>query len=105
MFAGSKVVAPVIEAANWSVYNQYVIRVPDRDRVKAALADAGVGSAVYYPMPLHLQECYCGLGYREGDLPESERACREVLALPVYPELTEEQITYVGRHVLKAVGA
>ena len=105
MFAGSKVKAPHIEPANYSVYNQYVIRVPERDRVKAKLAEAGVGSAIYYPMPLHLQECFRPLGYEAGDLPQSESACREVLALPVYPELTEEQVNYVGEQVLKAVGA
>jgi len=102
MFVGTGVQAPSIDPANWSVYNQYVIRVRERDRVKMRLAEAGIGSAVYYPMPLHLQECYRPLGYREGDLPQSERACREVLALPVYPELTEQQVRFVGEEVLKA---
>jgi dTDP-4-amino-4,6-dideoxygalactose transaminase len=104
MFAGTTVKAPVIEPGNYSIYNQYVIRVSDRNEVKAKLAAAGVGSAVYYPTPLHQQECFAYLGYKTGDLPESERACREVLALPVYPELTTEQIRHVGKAVLEAVG-
>lgn len=103
LLAGSKVVTPKIEDGNWSIYNQYVIRVSDRDGVKQKLADAKVGSAVYYPIPLHLQECFQYLGGKEGDLPETERACREVLALPIYPELTEEQIRYVAKQVIEAV--
>ena len=86
-----------------------MVRVPGpegtRDRVKQRLADKGVGTGVYYPIPPHLQECFAYLGYKEGDLPESERACREVLALPVYPELPEEQIRYVARELLAAVAA
>lgn len=102
LLAGSKVTTPPIGEGNWSIYNQYVVRVPDRDAVKQNLAARGVGSAVYYPMPLHLQECFNYLGYRAGDLPESERACREVLALPVYPELAEEQVRYVAEVLLAA---
>ena len=104
IFKGSKVIAPFIDPRNWGIYNQYVIRVPDRDRVKQQLADKGVGTAVYYPLSLHMQECFAHLGGKAGDLPESERACREVLALPIYPELTEEQVTYVAQEVLRAVG-
>jgi dTDP-4-amino-4,6-dideoxygalactose transaminase len=103
LLAGSKAVTPRIEDGNWSIYNQYIIRVPDRDRVKQKLADAKVGTAVYYPIPLHLQECFAYLGGKEGDLAETERACRDVLALPIYPELTEEQIKYVAKQVLEAL--
>jgi dTDP-4-amino-4,6-dideoxygalactose transaminase len=103
-FAGSKVIAPPIESGNESIYNQYVVRVPNRDTVKKRLADTGIGTAVYYPIPLHLQECFKYLGHNEGDFPESERACREVLALPVYPELPKEQVDYVAKELLAAVG-
>jgi dTDP-4-amino-4,6-dideoxygalactose transaminase len=102
LFADTKVKRPVIDAGNWSIYNQYVIRLPNRDAVKQRLADKGIGTAVYYPLGLHLQECFRDLGYREGDLPETERACREVLALPIYPELAEEQVRYVADEVILA---
>jgi dTDP-4-amino-4,6-dideoxygalactose transaminase len=101
MLRGSKVVTPKIDKGNWSIYNQYVVRVQERDAVKARLAEAGVGSAVYYPVPLHLQECFAYLGHKAGDFPESERACGEVLALPVYPELKEAEVRYVAEAVLK----
>jgi dTDP-4-amino-4,6-dideoxygalactose transaminase len=104
IFTGTRVTPPHIEPGNWSIYNQYVIRVPDRDRVKQALAERGIGTAIYYPLPLHLQPCFSNLGYREGDLPETERACREVLALPIYPELEDEQVQYVAQSVRAAVG-
>jgi dTDP-4-amino-4,6-dideoxygalactose transaminase len=104
LLAGSKAVTPHIDEGNWSIYNQYVVRVPERDTIKKKLADRGIGSAVYYPLPLHLQECFKYLGVAQGDLPESERACREVLALPVYPELPEAQVRYVAEELRKIVG-
>ncbi len=103
-FEGTSVVPPKVEPGNWHVYNQYVIRVAERDRVKQVLADKGIGTAIYYPLPLHLQTCFKDLGYREGDLPQTERACREVLALPIYPELDQAQVRYVAEQVLVAVG-
>ena len=103
LFEGSKVITPKIDPANYSIYNQYVIRVPNRDAVKDHLAKHNVGSAVYYPLPLHLQDCFRHLGGKEGDLPETERACHEVLAIPIYPELTEEQISFVAEKVLEAL--
>jgi dTDP-4-amino-4,6-dideoxygalactose transaminase len=103
LLAGSKVQTPVISAGNWSIYNQYVVRAPNRDAVKAHLASKGIGSAIYYPLPLHVQECFAYLGYHEGDFPQSELACKEVLALPIYPELAPEQIRRVANEVLAAV--
>jgi dTDP-4-amino-4,6-dideoxygalactose transaminase len=87
--------APPIRGANHHVFNQYVIRASRRDELRAALTAAGIGSEIYYPVPLHLQECFAYLGHRAGDFPESERATCEVLALPVYPELSEPQLKYV----------
>jgi dTDP-4-amino-4,6-dideoxygalactose transaminase len=98
VLAGSPgVITPAISPGNQSVYNQYVVRVANRDDVKAKLAAAGIGSGVYYPLPLHEQECFKYLGHKAGDFPESERACREVLALPIYPELKAEEVRYVGK--------
>ena len=103
MLAGSPVLAPRIAEGNWSIYNQYVVRVQNRDKVKEALADRGIGSAIYYPLPLHQQECFSYLNYKLGDLPHSERASQEVLALPIYPELPEEHVRYVATELLKIV--
>lgn len=77
------------------VFNQYVIRVAGRDRVRAELQDRGIGTEVYYPLPLHRQECFASLGYAPGSLPHAEQAARNVLALPIYPELSGDQITEV----------
>jgi dTDP-4-amino-4,6-dideoxygalactose transaminase len=79
------------------VFNQFVIRTRDRDAVRRHLAAEGVGTEVYYPLPLHLQPCFASLGYREGDFPVSEALARETLALPIYPELAEDDIAYVAR--------
>lgn len=89
------VCAPQVDEANEHVYHQYTIRARERDALRQHLDVAGVGSAVYYPKALHMQPCFQELGYREGQLPEAERASREVLSLPVFPELTDQQQDYV----------
>ncbi len=86
---------PSVQYNNRHIYNQYVIRVSTRDELRDFLTHEGIGTDVYYPLPLHLQECYRDLGYEEGDFPHAEQAARETLALPIYPELTKEQQKYV----------
>jgi dTDP-4-amino-4,6-dideoxygalactose transaminase len=105
LLAGSKVVTPFVEKGNYSIYNQFIVRVPHRDHVKQALADKGIGSAIYYPIPLHEQECFAYLGHKRGDFPHSEDACKHVLALPVYPELSPGQIEFVAEQLLAAAGS
>jgi len=89
-------VSPVrIDPDNESIFNQYTIRTGRRDALQKHLTARGVGTAIYYPLPLHLQPCFEYLGYRAGSIPESERASREVLSLPVFPELTRAQLDEV----------
>jgi dTDP-4-amino-4,6-dideoxygalactose transaminase len=90
---------PVVRDHCESAYHQYVIRTDRRDELKAHLADRGVASGVYYPLCLHLQECFADLGYAAGDFPEAERASAEVLGLPIYPELTDQQVDYVAESI------
>ena len=95
------IVLPREVVGNHHVYNQYTIRAESRDALRERLTALGIGSGVYYPVPLHLQECFSDLGYREGELPVSERLCHEVLSLPVYPEVGEARID----RVCEAIGA
>jgi len=95
-----RIVPPAPDTRNRHVWNQYVIRVPDgqRDPLRAHLGRCGVGTEIYYPVPVHLQQCFRSLGWRAGDLPVTEQAAAETLALPIFPELTpEEQQTVVAR--------
>jgi len=86
---------PAIKEGNRHIFNQYIIRAPHRDKLRELLRAKGVGTEVYYPVPLHIQRCFEYLGYRKGDFPESERAADETLALPIYPGLSLEQQEYV----------
>ena len=92
--AGLPVGLPAI-ATDRHILNQYVVRLTNRNEVQAFLKEKGIGTEVYYPVPLHLQECFAYLGYKRGAFAESERAAEETLALPVYPELAPAQLEYV----------
>jgi dTDP-4-amino-4,6-dideoxygalactose transaminase len=92
----SHIRTPVIEPNNESIFNQYTIRVERRDELQGYLKARGIGTAIYYPLPLHLQPCFAYLGYKRGSCPESERAAGEVLSLPIFPELTQGQLEDVA---------
>jgi dTDP-4-amino-4,6-dideoxygalactose transaminase len=90
---------PYTAAPAHHVFHQYVVRAFRRDELREFLTARKIGSEIYYPIPLHLQPCFAYLGYREGDFPEAERAAKEVLALPMFPELTEEEQRWVVKSV------
>lgn len=90
-----RITLPVTQPGNYHVFNQYTIRAQRRDELKHFLKEQGIGTEVYYPIPLHVQDCYRSLGYKQGDFPVSEQAAAEALSLPVFAELTDEQLAYV----------
>lgn len=93
---------PFVAPENESIFNQYTLRVADgkRDALQVFLKERGIGTSIYYPLPLHLQPCFAYLGYKQGQLPESERAASEVLSLPIFPELTQAQLDEVVAGVI-----
>jgi dTDP-4-amino-4,6-dideoxygalactose transaminase len=101
MFSGSVVKTPQIEPNNVSIYHQYTILAPKRDELQKYLVKQGVGAGIFYPKPLHLQDCFKGLGYKKGDFPATEELAERVLSLPIYPELETGQIEYAAKTVLK----
>ena len=100
-FAASGIQTPTVSPDCISIFNQYTIRISNRDAVVQALKQEGVGAEIYYPLPMHEQECFAGKCRVVGSLIESEKASRSVLSLPVYPELTQDQLDYVAHSVLQ----
>ncbi len=99
-----ELVTPKIDPQNVSIFNQYTLRATRRDDLQTHLRSRGIGNSIYYPLPLHLQPCFAYLGYSEGAFPESERASREVISLPIYPELTTGQLDEVADAVREFYG-
>ena len=92
---GDSVVTPFVSENNYMIYNQYTIRHSKRDALKSHLESKKIGCMIYYPVPLHLQDCFSELGYKKGDCPITEQVVNEVMSLPVFPELTNDELHYV----------
>ena len=104
-FEGHEAIRPVAEPDGFEgVYHLYVVQVPQRERVRRHLADAGIQTGIHYPIPLHLQPAYRYLGYQPGDFPVAEEAAKNVLSLPIFPEMTDEMVDYVAEKLIRAVG-
>jgi len=97
------VVKPVAASGRSHIYHAYSIRVPQRDEVFASLKKNGIGAAIYYPIPLHLQPAYAQLGYRKGDFPVAEKACEEIISLPIFPHIRPGQISFVAKTIRSAL--
>ena len=101
--SAGRMTLPVEAPGRRHVYHQYVVRVRERDRVRLLVSEQGISTSVFYPIPLHLQKCFRDLGLSEGTFPESEKAAKEVLALPIFPELTETEIERVADALSRAL--
>jgi dTDP-4-amino-4,6-dideoxygalactose transaminase len=98
------VITPQAAVKGRHIFNQYIVRVQNRDALKDHLAERQIGTEIYYPVPLHLQQCFAYLRHSRGDFPESERAAAETLALPIYPELAQAQLDHVIESVAEFYG-
>jgi len=97
-----KIILPFIKEDRLSVWAQFSIRIKNREKIRKYLQEKGIPTAIHYPVPLHLQECFSYLGYKKGDLPVSEKVAEEILSLPMNPYLTEEEIEYIAENLIKA---
>lgn len=104
LLAGANVVLPADDPADECVYHVFAVYVEERDAVRAALEARGIGTGIHYPVPVHLQKAYVALGYERGDFPHTERACSRVLSMPLYPELTLDQVRYSASVLAEVVG-
>ncbi len=103
LLAGSGVVTPVEAPDSSHVYHLYVVRTSQRDALQAQLRERGIGTAIHYPIPIHLQPFYAGNGFRRGQFPATERVCEEILSLPMFPEMTAEQVRYVAIQMIEGL--
>jgi dTDP-4-amino-4,6-dideoxygalactose transaminase len=103
LLAESGVVTPVEDPDSTHVYHLYVVRAPQRDELLAHLREQGIGAGIHYPIPIHLQPCYAGNGFRRGQFPVTEQLCDEIVSLPMFPEMTAEQVEYVAMQVVAFV--
>lgn len=103
-FSGQEKITTLLEPEGTEgVYHLFIVQVPERDRIRNWLQEAGIDTGIHYPIPLHLQPAYRYLGYREGDFPVAEAAARKIISLPIFPEMTDEQVDYVADHLIRAV--